>query len=46
MVITMVEKMSKEKENVLKALGAEVVRTPTHLPFDHADSLFGVAHNL
>lgn len=42
----MVEKMSKEKENVLKALGADVVRAPTTLPYDHAESLFGVAHNL
>ena len=29
MIITMPEKMSKEKEVVLKALGAEIVRTPT-----------------
>ena len=28
-IITMPEKMSKEKVDVLKALGAEIVRTPT-----------------
>jgi len=42
----MQEKMSAEKENTLWALGAEIVRTPTELPCDHVDSLFGVAERL
>lgn len=33
-VITMPEKMSKEKVDVLKALGAEILRTPTEAAFD------------
>lgn len=28
-IITLPEKMSEEKVNVLKALGAEIIRTPT-----------------
>lgn len=46
MIITMPEKMSAEKENALKALGAEVVRTPTELLCDHIDSHIGVAETL
>lgn len=46
MIITMPEKMSAEKENTLKALGAEIVRTPTELSCDHVDSLIGVAERL
>lgn len=33
-IITMPEKMSKEKVDVLKALGAEIVRTPTEAAYD------------
>ena len=33
-VIVMPEKMSNEKASVLKALGAEIVRTPTSAAFD------------
>ena len=33
-IITLPEKMSKEKVDVLKALGAEIVRTPTEAAFD------------
>jgi cysteine synthase len=33
-IITMPEKMSKEKVDVLKALGAEIIRTPTEAAFD------------
>jgi len=36
-VITMPEKMSKEKANILKGLGANVVRTPTEAGFDSYD---------
>lgn len=46
MIIAMPEKMSAEKENTLRALGAEIVRTPTELSCDHADSLIGVAERL
>ncbi len=43
MIITLPEKMSKEKVDVLKALGAEIVRTPTEAAFDSPDSHIGVA---
>lgn len=33
-IIAMPEKMSKEKVDILKALGAEIVRTPTEAAFD------------
>ena len=33
-IITMPEKMSQEKVDVLKALGAEIVRTPTEASFE------------
>lgn len=46
MVITMPEKMSAEKENTLKALGAEIVRTPTEYLCAHRDSHVGVAESL
>jgi len=46
MIITMPEKMSKEKEVVLKALGAEIVRTPTEAAWDSPDSHIGVAKKL
>ena len=37
-VITMPEKMSKEKSNVIEALGAVIYRTPTEASFDDYDS--------
>jgi cystathionine beta-synthase len=43
MVITMPEKMSLEKRNVLKALGAEIIRTPNEYAFDHANCHIGLA---
>ena len=46
MIITMPEKMSKEKEVVLKALGAEIVRTPTEAAWDDSESHIGVANKL
>ncbi len=46
MIITMPEKMSKEKEVVLKALGAEIVRTPTEAAWDDPNSHIGVAKKL
>ncbi len=46
MIITMPEKMSKEKEVVLKALGAEIVRTPTEVAWDDPESHIGIAKKL
>lgn len=45
-IIVMPEKMSKEKEATLKALGAQIVRTPTHHHYTHPDSHIGVANRL
>jgi cystathionine beta-synthase len=46
MIITLPEKMSKEKVDVLKALGAEIIRTPTEAAWDSPDSHIGVANRL
>merc|ERR1719263_2661467 len=46
MIICMPEKMSMEKENTLRALGAEVIRTPTMAAFDRKDSHIGVSMKL
>lgn len=46
MVICMPEKMSAEKANTLKGLGATIYRTPTAAPFDAAESHIGVAQKL
>ncbi|MFT5475367.1 MAG: cystathionine beta-synthase, partial [Planctomycetota bacterium] len=46
MVITMPEKMSHEKQVVLEALGAEIIRTPTEAAFDAPESHIGVAKQL
>ena len=46
MIITMPEKMSREKQVVLEALGAEIVRTPTEAAFDAPESHIGVAKQL
>ena len=46
LIIVMPEKMSMEKELILKALGAEIVRTRTEAAHDEDDSLFGVAKKL
>ncbi|UJR15887.1 hypothetical protein I4U23_002812 [Adineta vaga] len=45
-IIVMPEKMSKEKVDVLHALGAEIIRTPTSAAFDAPESHIGVAHRL
>lgn len=45
-IICLPEKMSKEKVDVLKALGAEIVRTPTEAAFDAPDSHISVARRL
>jgi cystathionine beta-synthase len=44
MVITLPEKMSQEKVDVLKALGAEIIRTPTEAAWDSPDSHIGKEH--
>jgi len=46
MIITMPEKMSQEKQDVLSALGSTIVRTPTEMPWDHVGSHIGVALQL
>ncbi|KAL4833860.1 hypothetical protein H8958_009823 [Nasalis larvatus] len=45
-IIVMPEKMSTEKVDVLRALGAEIVRTPTNARFDSPESHVGVAWRL
>jgi cystathionine beta-synthase len=45
-IITMPEKMSQEKQVVLEALGAEIIRTPTEAAWDSPDSHIGVAKRL
>ncbi|KAL8566544.1 hypothetical protein ACOMHN_009758 [Nucella lapillus] len=45
-IIVMPEKMSLEKVDVLRALGAEIVRTPTSAAFDSPESHIGVARRL
>ena len=46
MIITMPEKMSKEKEVVLNALGAKIIRTPTAAAWDDPDSHIEIAKKL
>jgi cystathionine beta-synthase len=46
LIITMPEKMSREKQVVLEALGAEIHRTPTEAAFDDPASHIGVARSL
>lgn len=46
MIVTMPAKMSTEKVDILKALGAEVLRTPTEAAWDSPDSHIGVARRL
>ncbi len=46
MIITMPEKMSREKQVVLEALGAEIIRTPTEAAWDAPESHIEVAKQL
>ena len=46
MIITMPEKMSREKQVVLEALGAEIVRTPTEAAWDDPESHIEIAKKL
>jgi cystathionine beta-synthase len=45
-VFTMPDKMSKEKQDTLKAFGAQVVVTPTNVPADSPDSYYSVAKRI
>jgi cystathionine beta-synthase len=45
-IMVMPEKMSNEKVDVLRALGAEIVRTPTSAAFDSPEGLIMVAQRL
>nr|CAD7204647.1 unnamed protein product [Timema douglasi] len=45
-IIVMPEKMSNEKVDALRALGAEIVRTPTAASFDSPEGLIAVAQRL
>ena len=45
-IITLPEKMSKEKQIALEALGAKIIRTPTEAAFDAPESHIGVAKKL
>jgi cystathionine beta-synthase len=46
LIITMPEKMSREKQLVMERLGARIVRTPTSAAHDSPESNFGVAKRL
>lgn len=45
-IITMPEKMSREKQVVLEALGAKIYRTPTEAAWDSPESHISLAKNL
>lgn len=45
-ILVMPDKMSKEKIDLLRAYGAEVVVTPSNVPADSAESYYGVANRL
>lgn len=45
-VITIPDKMSSEKVNLMKAFGAEVVVTPTDVPYDSPESYYSVARRI
>ncbi len=45
-ICTVPDKVSQEKQDLLRAYGVEVVETPTNLLPDHPDSYYGVARRL
>lgn len=45
-IITMPEKMSREKQVILEAFGAKIIRTPTEAAWDSPESHIGVAKRL
>ena len=46
MIITLPQKMSQEKVDVLSALGADIIRTPTEAAWDAPESHIGVAKKM
>ena len=45
-IFTMPDKMSQEKVRLLKAFGAEVIVTPTAVPYDHPDNYVVMAKRI
>ena len=45
-ICTVPDKVSKEKQDLLRAYGVEVIETPTEYGPDHPDSYYGVANKL
>jgi cystathionine beta-synthase len=45
-IFTMPDKMSKEKQDTLKAFGAQVVVTPTNVPAESPESYYSVAKRI
>ena len=45
-IFTMPDKMSKEKQDALKAFGAQVIVTPTNVPADSPESYYSVAKRI
>ena len=45
-IFTIPDKMSKEKQDTLKAFGAQVVVTPTNVPADSPESYYSVAKRI
>lgn len=45
-ILVMPDKMSREKIDLIRAYGAEVVVTPTNVPNDSPESYYGVANRL
>jgi cystathionine beta-synthase len=45
-IICLLEKMSQEKQDALRGLGAEIVRRPTELPMYHRDGIIGTSIKL
>ncbi|HTU83614.1 MAG TPA: cystathionine beta-synthase [Candidatus Acidoferrales bacterium] len=45
-ILVMPDKMSREKIDLLRAYGADVVTTPTNVPADSPESYYGVANRL
>ncbi len=45
-IITMPDKMSDEKQNLMRAFGAEVVVTPTDVPADSPESYYSTARRI